>query len=850
MSQAAPSGSTLPDFAVLGDQPAELGEDQLGFDRFAQSLADRLLSSAQHTPFTVGVLGDWGQGKTTIMRMLQRYLSDRGCPTVWFEPWKYNDREGVWKGLALTLVREIRRNPSLLGEIHRKQEGLTRWLGGFLWSRLIGDTWGEKLIEAATSEPWSAASLHEMEKSLDELFKALDPGAGRLEGHPPLILFVDDLDRCLPEAARSVLEAVKLVLARKGLITVLGIAEGELSRAIHSAYAESMKGAGESLDPEWGRKYIRKIIQMPFPVPAITSQSFEDYVGHCLERSGVGARLGDRADWHPIIREACGSNLREVKRFLNHFISEMDKAAANAASLRESGRAPLADVTANPSRVAFVLLLAWRFREFYRHVHRRRDLLLRYQFVFTADMPEDQAAESLQDPDKEYHLDRDLVEFFVSCLRGQEDRAPLVPEFRDWNDVLPYLQFGMLPEEETAPEAEPEGPEQRQKAEELPPEPEEKEEKKKKEVKEARVEGRVTAEQEPDSEPERQPTAARAQPGPEAEAALEDAQSLMASGRYEEAETKLQRALRRVERTTDVAGQVALLNLLATSLQALGLRKRTVAVLEDSAQRAKSLRDPRLGLQTLVQLAEAHRRMGNPRGAVKAAEEATDLAHELVDPYGLSEALREKALALEGLDLHGKAQGLYERILDIAQDIAQPTLRAEALLRLGRNLSKQDKLEDAEANLQQALDLAREIHLADLEASALSALAEIQEERGHLEQAAVFHEKAKDLYKNVGNLEDEIAARLHLLSLRIELGAFDKAAPDLLMLHHKARENEALSERVLTDLTGLLRQRGSQDVMRVLDHAGSLAEGHGAGEDVQWIQQLRMALLVVEREKR
>ncbi len=74
MPESGPKAPSAGPFAVLGDQPAAPGEDRLGFERFAGSLARRLLTSVEHTPFTVGVLGDWGQGKTTVMRMLQARL--------------------------------------------------------------------------------------------------------------------------------------------------------------------------------------------------------------------------------------------------------------------------------------------------------------------------------------------------------------------------------------------------------------------------------------------------------------------------------------------------------------------------------------------------------------------------------------------------------------------------------------------------------------------------------------------------------------------------------------------------------------------------------------------------------
>lgn len=743
------TGSIAPSagpFAVLGDQPAALGEDRLGFERFAASLARRLLTSVAHTPFTVGVLGDWGQGKTTVMRMLQARLEAEGCPTIWLEPWKYNDREGVWKGLALTLVREIKARDSLVREIRRKQGALEKFFGGFLWSRLIGDKWGEKLVEAATTEPWSAASLHEMESTLDDLFRLASPAD---HGHP-IVLFVDDLDRCLPEAARSVLEAVKLVLARKGLITVLGIAEGELARAVHAAYAESMKGTIAELDPEWGRKYIRKIIQMPFPVPQISEGSFDAYVGHCLRASGVASLLGDRTEWHAIVRETCGANLREVKRFLNRFIAEMDKAAANLDALKDEGRAGVIDVTANPARVAFVLLLAWRFREFYRHVRTgaRRDLLYRYQLAFTSDLPDEEAAEKLLDPGQEFHLDDALAEFFRRCLRGADGVAPLVPEFRDWRDLLPYLQFGLLPEAKAREGAiaGDTGPVEGKKAASRAPAAETGPKTQEAAVGElgglretqamsqAGLDASSGMVESGDGPPEGGPAPDEPEaaapvpptPGTDALAAAEEGQSLLASGRYEEAAHKLRRSIRRAQKADDQVGQAMLLWLLAAALRAQDVTDEAESMLMQAMKISERIGDRSGVFESVVMVAQVYSSQGDYETAASAAKESVSIARNLNDPLALSRGLDEWATALEVLGKFSEAQQHREEILELAETLGQPTLKGDALLRLGKNLFHQGKFEAAQEDLRQALEVARKIGHRRLEASALTGLDEIE----------------------------------------------------------------------------------------------------------------------------
>jgi hypothetical protein len=355
------------EFAVLGDNPIDpkgAEGDILGFVELVRPFAARIGRSRENTPFTVGIYADWGQGKSSVMRLLQAELEGLDPPAicVWFYPWKYHTREEVWRGLILTLIHQVQASDTLARQLARRRGALSRLAAKWLWrtfTRVTGgivpEKWADELVETVSKEPWSPAHLHRFEEQLDLLFRQLAPGPGKAGGAgaqlPLLVLMVDDLDRCLPEPAAAVLEALKLVLNRKGMVTVLGIAEGEVYRAIQALYARTLMAGEEGLRADWGRDYLRKIVQIPFHLPRVSEGAFEDYVGRCLERSAVAGALPRSADWRPVLRRACQENLREVKRFLNRFVAEWDKAEANA----PRNQAVIGAKALDPARVAFVL---------------------------------------------------------------------------------------------------------------------------------------------------------------------------------------------------------------------------------------------------------------------------------------------------------------------------------------------------------------------------------------------------------------------------------------------------------------------------------------------------------------
>lgn len=620
-------------YSILGDSPPSVDEDTLKFGAFVEPFADRLIASVDNTPFTVGIYADWGQGKTTVMQMLRTHLEKRQCVTIWFDPWKYNSREAVWKGLALTLASQVREKQTLLREYRRKRAGMKSALAELLTSRLIGDRWAEKVVKAIETEPWSPTLLHEFEKDLAKLFALVAPDGDGKAAKRPVILFVDDLDRCLPDAALGVLEALKLVLNRRGLITVIGIAEEELTRAVAAAYAKELQSLQVPYDQAWGAKYMQKIIQMPFPVPMVTDRSFDAYVLSCLRRSQVADALGKAERWCPVIRDVCGRNLREVKRFINHFISEMDKAQANAAALETTA-------TFDPARVGFTLSLAWpRFRRFYDHIRQRVDdpeLLVRYQLFFSPQSTIN--LEALRDPEQTFDEDRDLRRLFNLCFTAPEGETPLVVPFTGWSDFAQYLQFGARAEGARVPER------------------------------------KETSEQKAEEQP--------AEKLADVDPLLAEASSLTSAGRLEEAAALLGRAGDLARSAADYRSLCRVLLQGGGVYTAMGRSAEATHAYQSALDLARGLGDRRAQLSSLIPLAQAQHGFEHFFNARTLLHEARTIAAELEDRLAEITVVHELGQIAESEKDRARALHEYAIAARIADSIGHGPGRLAALLKL------------------------------------------------------------------------------------------------------------------------------------------------------------------------
>jgi tetratricopeptide (TPR) repeat protein len=713
------------EFSILGDSPVSPDGDCLNFKSFVVPFATRLIASRPNTPFTVGIFADWGQGKTTVMRMLQFHLRNSGCPTIWFDPWKYNTRESVWKGLMLTIVTTIQKNDSLIKEIRRKSTFLKDLLAEGLVASIVGTAWANKIVKAVKTEPWSPSLLHEFESTLATLFELIDPNLRGNQFDKPLVLFVDDLDRCMPESALAVLEALKLVLEKPGLITIVGIAESELSRAVHAAYSKELSITGRAFEEEWGQKYIGKIIQMPFSLPIITQRSLDDYVGQCLITSRVDEALGKDPRWRAIIREACGENLREIKRFINNFISEMDKAAANSSDLATR------HLSFSPTRVAFILLLAWRFKNFVEHIRKQAndpELLIRYQLYFLQVIKDGHVdANLLRDRDESFQKNAGLSDFFGQCFApGNPGIPPLVVPFAGWEDLGPYLQFGYRADANTQIT----------------------------EISEEKV-----------SDVSKVRSVNALQMSNEVSTIVSGTRAQIASNMMEEAERSLLGAIDLARRNKDQYGEEVSLILLGQAKEKLGERPRALELFQSALTLARALKDLQGQWNCLINIARVFRAAGENFQAVDHTRQALDITRQTGDRLGEQNVLEELAMSHAAVSDFNLAIRAYAEAREIARSLNNQSAVMAILLSMSRVDFRAQQLSSAMSYAQQAQTLAGE--LGDWHS-----LAEILLVQARIQRQLKDHHSTVALYEQASDASEKNKEHVTTAGILSELGSY------------------------------------------------------------------------------
>lgn len=299
---------------ILDDNPALT--DQLGYIHVADAIVAIVdqAPGAGMLPLTIGVLGGWGSGKTSIMTMVRDRLEHKAIKTVWFNAWKYDGKEVVWNALLQAILFEMRTveerkgthaREEFLENVRRMARGLARYAAK-VGARLVpGGLIKDDDVDAFFDFLSSSAEdpLFEVINQFESLFDALTNQF--LDGDPYMVVFVDDLDRCLPENAIQVMEALKLYLADARCVFIIGAEPAVLEEAIRRRY-----GNNPFLS---STEYLEKIIQVPIMVPRVRTED--------LFRMGgaLGEELHQDTGIVAMVRIATSRNPRRVKRFLNAY---------------------------------------------------------------------------------------------------------------------------------------------------------------------------------------------------------------------------------------------------------------------------------------------------------------------------------------------------------------------------------------------------------------------------------------------------------------------------------------------------------------------------------------------------
>lgn len=240
----------------------------------------------------VSLDGKWGEGKTTFVKMWQGLLSEQGVPNIYIDAFAndYVDDAFISVASAITRYAESHIEKGHEEKISELKEK-TKKVGGQLlsWSARIG-------IKAATLGVIKDSDIDELRNMKEDLAKGLSGLVGdfieeRIESHAkdvqlihsfrellselpakmqhntdekPLVIIIDELDRCKPTFAVQIVEKIKHLFSVKNVVFVLVMNKAQLEEAIKSVY-------GRNID---AHTYLQKFVHLEARIPKRTGERY------------------------------------------------------------------------------------------------------------------------------------------------------------------------------------------------------------------------------------------------------------------------------------------------------------------------------------------------------------------------------------------------------------------------------------------------------------------------------------------------------------------------------------------------------------------------------------------------
>jgi len=325
---------------ILLDSPTAI--PALGYVQTGQALATIIKQSEPR--FAVGIFGGWGSGKTTLMHAIKEGLvAQQGIVVADFNAWRFEREPQLLIPLLDTIRAALVRGADAVGNskdskrirsiavrvgwvVRALATGLSAKLGLPGAVTVSYDVGAALAALSSPSDPQNSQSLYVAAfDELDRAFRELHAA-----GISRLVVFVDDLDRCLPLNALQVLESMKLFFDLPGFIFVVGLDEDIVDRAIRAKFASENDPTaqepadGPRLPPQIGREYIKKIFQIPYSIPPMLPRQLDDLLASMYQEASLEqAQLDDLTmrvrpylDYMAVDRRV---NPREVKRFINAY---------------------------------------------------------------------------------------------------------------------------------------------------------------------------------------------------------------------------------------------------------------------------------------------------------------------------------------------------------------------------------------------------------------------------------------------------------------------------------------------------------------------------------------------------
>lgn len=282
--------------------------DLLGTKPYVETLQE--IISKSNTPFTIGLFGGWGVGKSSIIKTIKEKFNDdskSGIEIFTYDAWKY--------------LNDSFRRTFLLKFLEYFHLDTKEIKSRFYTNKVKNVTWGiskivkyqkansityDKTIEPEIFEGIFKEAIEQItsnEKYTWKYFKELIGFKKKVE---KIVIVVDNIDRCHKELAFELLLTIKNFLEQKGVIFIIPIDEEEIKKHI--------KKQGNNPN-----EFLRKLFNTTISIKNISEGDLFDFA----KKLNDDYKLNFSTEIISIVTHQFSKNPRKIIQFLNILQTEI-----------------------------------------------------------------------------------------------------------------------------------------------------------------------------------------------------------------------------------------------------------------------------------------------------------------------------------------------------------------------------------------------------------------------------------------------------------------------------------------------------------------------------------------------
>lgn len=366
----------------------QIEEDEFKHAEIAEVIKQIVLECPM--PFTIGLFGSWGTGKTTVSNFLRKSLLNiKNIAVITFDVWKF-EQDSLRRQFLIAVEKQLKEYGKLAEDFELdkrlfckvsekidtqvnfdiKKALRTSWIyflaaaifvGVWLYSRNAIQAFGFSLFTSVILEILKAVSKStnidtttfeqdqlnqpdEFERQFERIIKE----ARQVER---FIILIDNLDRCEHKKTTELLSTVKTFLEKSKCIYVVQCDE--------KAIKDHLKKVYEEIDPD---EYLRKFFNTVINIPNFIRSDLDNYTEKLLKKTNIHAFADTKVS--SIITTAFRENPRRIKQFINMLISHF-LLAHKRESEESKGLYPEGVITKSIPFLAKFLILRHNWPDFF-----------------------------------------------------------------------------------------------------------------------------------------------------------------------------------------------------------------------------------------------------------------------------------------------------------------------------------------------------------------------------------------------------------------------------------------------------------------------------------------------------